>query len=67
MWPSFSHISNLFRFGEEAADNARVWKLYRDSCNDRDQDLLEGWNDTINILLIFVRHISPSHPVLTVD
>ena len=43
-----------FRFGEEATDNARIWKVYRDRAQAEDQDLLEGWNNTLNILLIFV-------------
>lgn len=42
-------------FGEEAADNARVWKVYYDEAIANDRSLLEGWNKTLDILLIFVR------------
>ena len=41
--------------GEAASDNGRVWKIYRDRVKDIDDDLLEGWDDTLNMLLIFVR------------
>ena len=47
-----------YRFGEEAAPNARVWKVYRDAVNELDDDMLHGWTDTLNILLTFV---SSSH------
>jgi len=48
---SASH--HALRFGEEAADNARVWKLYRDRVSDRDDNTIDGWNRTLDILLIF--------------
>jgi len=41
--------------GEAAGDNGRVWKIYRDRVEKVDDDLLEGWNDTLNMLLVFVR------------
>ncbi|KAJ7702786.1 hypothetical protein B0H17DRAFT_1167091 [Mycena rosella] len=41
------------RYGEEAGKNARVWKVYRDKVNKRDADLLDGWNKTLDILLLF--------------
>ncbi|KAH7101335.1 hypothetical protein BKA62DRAFT_596685, partial [Auriculariales sp. MPI-PUGE-AT-0066] len=41
------------RFGEEAGPNARVWRLYRDRVTDLDEDLLQGWHETLNVLLIF--------------
>jgi len=41
--------------GEAAGDNGRVWKIYRDRVKDIDDDLIEGWNDTLNTLLVFVR------------
>jgi len=41
--------------GEAAGDNGRVWKIYRDRVKDIEDDLLEGWNDTLNMLLVFVR------------
>ncbi|KAH7097505.1 hypothetical protein BKA62DRAFT_623816, partial [Auriculariales sp. MPI-PUGE-AT-0066] len=41
------------RFGEEASDHARVWKVYRDRATERDESRVEGWNKTLDILLIF--------------
>lgn len=43
------------KFGEEVADNARVWKVYRDEATEDDKTLLNAWNKTLDILLIFVR------------
>ncbi|KAH7101429.1 hypothetical protein BKA62DRAFT_618815, partial [Auriculariales sp. MPI-PUGE-AT-0066] len=40
-------------FGEEASRNARVWRMYRDRVTDLDEDLLQGWHETLNVLLIF--------------
>jgi hypothetical protein len=37
-----------------------VWKVYRDKANERDADLLDGWNKTLDILLLFVRPIGPT-------
>lgn len=42
------------RFGEEAADNARIWKMYRDNATETGQTTLDGWNRSLDILLIFV-------------
>ncbi|KZV89696.1 hypothetical protein EXIGLDRAFT_617875, partial [Exidia glandulosa HHB12029] len=40
-------------FGSEADDAARVWKVYRAQATLHDNALLEGWNGTLDILLIF--------------
>ncbi|KZV99764.1 hypothetical protein EXIGLDRAFT_215288 [Exidia glandulosa HHB12029] len=40
-------------FGHEMDDSARVWKVYRAHATSHDDALLEGWNETINILLVF--------------
>ncbi|KAH7089301.1 hypothetical protein BKA62DRAFT_161835 [Auriculariales sp. MPI-PUGE-AT-0066] len=40
--------------GEEASPNARVWRVYRDRVTELDDDLLEGWHKTLDVLLIFV-------------
>jgi hypothetical protein len=53
------------RYGEEAGKNARVWKVYRDKVNERDADLLDGWNKTLDILLLFVSTASASLFTLT--
>lgn len=41
-------------FGEEMAPNARVWKVFRDEATAQDEFMLDGWNKTLDILLIFV-------------
>ncbi|KZV82927.1 hypothetical protein EXIGLDRAFT_626369, partial [Exidia glandulosa HHB12029] len=35
------------------APNARVWKVYRDEATAQDEAMLDGWNKTLDILLIF--------------
>lgn len=52
--PRFATNLSVRRFGEEASDGARVWKLYRDRANEQDHDKIDGWNKTLDILLIFV-------------
>ncbi|KAJ7228051.1 hypothetical protein C8J57DRAFT_1673702 [Mycena rebaudengoi] len=39
--------------GEEAGPNARVWWTYLDVAEDFDTERIEGWKDTIDVLLIF--------------
>ena len=41
--------------GEEASDNARVWKIYNDEADAADDDMVRGFRDTIDSLLVFVR------------
>jgi hypothetical protein len=41
--------------GQESADNARVWDVYQQRAIKDDDDLMEGANETINIVLVFVR------------
>lgn len=36
-------------------DGARVWRVYRSEATDYDTGRLEGWNNTVNVLLTFVR------------
>ncbi|KAH7091738.1 hypothetical protein BKA62DRAFT_626232, partial [Auriculariales sp. MPI-PUGE-AT-0066] len=41
-------------FGEAASPNARVWRVYRDRVTELDEDLLDGWHRTLDVLLIFL-------------
>ncbi|KAH7092733.1 hypothetical protein BKA62DRAFT_596971, partial [Auriculariales sp. MPI-PUGE-AT-0066] len=41
------------RHGDEAGPNARVWRVYRDRVTELDEDLMQGWNSTLDVLLIF--------------
>jgi len=43
------------RPGQEASDNARIWRLYQGRMNEMDEDTVSAWNDLINFPLIFVR------------
>ncbi|KAH7097292.1 hypothetical protein BKA62DRAFT_585395, partial [Auriculariales sp. MPI-PUGE-AT-0066] len=40
--------------GEEASPNARVWRVYRDRVTELDDNLLERWHKTLDVILIFV-------------
>ncbi|KZV80115.1 hypothetical protein EXIGLDRAFT_781413 [Exidia glandulosa HHB12029] len=40
-------------YGEEISDGARVWKVYRGEVTEQDKELMDGWNKTLDILLIF--------------
>ncbi|KAH8824325.1 hypothetical protein DL96DRAFT_1613736 [Flagelloscypha sp. PMI_526] len=39
--------------GEEAGDNARVWRIYMDEADVYDDDMIRGFRDTIDSLLVF--------------
>ncbi|GAW04980.1 hypothetical protein LENED_006810 [Lentinula edodes] len=39
--------------GEEMRENARVFKVYLDEANDFDDDMLRGFRETIDSLLVF--------------
>ncbi|KIK53131.1 hypothetical protein GYMLUDRAFT_250562 [Collybiopsis luxurians FD-317 M1] len=41
-------------FSEEFKENARVWKVYLDEAESYDDEMLRGFKDTIDSLLIFV-------------
>ncbi|KAH7092731.1 hypothetical protein BKA62DRAFT_834680 [Auriculariales sp. MPI-PUGE-AT-0066] len=41
------------RHGEEAGPSARVWRVYRDRVMELDENLIKGWNSTLDVLLIF--------------
>ena len=41
-----------------------MWKVYREAVTDVDNDMLDGWTDTLNILLTFVSEFSASATIL---
>ncbi|KAF5353824.1 hypothetical protein D9758_010631 [Tetrapyrgos nigripes] len=41
-------------FGKEASENARVWKVYLDEAETFDDEMLKGFRDTLDALLVFV-------------
>jgi hypothetical protein len=34
--------------------NARVWRVYLDEAELNDRDMVEGWKDAMDVLLVFV-------------
>ncbi|KAK7440421.1 hypothetical protein VKT23_017059 [Stygiomarasmius scandens] len=40
-------------YGEEAGEDARIWKAYLDEAEAYDDEMLRGFRDTINSLLVF--------------
>ncbi|KAF5333028.1 hypothetical protein D9758_017222 [Tetrapyrgos nigripes] len=40
-------------FGKEASENARVWKVYLDEAETFDDEMLNGFRDTLDALLVF--------------
>ncbi|KZV91415.1 hypothetical protein EXIGLDRAFT_769951 [Exidia glandulosa HHB12029] len=40
-------------FGDEVEPHARVWKIYRDEATTHDEPMVDLWNKTLDILLIF--------------
>ncbi|KAH7096511.1 hypothetical protein BKA62DRAFT_590278, partial [Auriculariales sp. MPI-PUGE-AT-0066] len=41
------------KYGEELGLNARLFKIYRDRVTEKDEELVNGWNDTLNFMLVF--------------
>ncbi|KAH7096488.1 hypothetical protein BKA62DRAFT_644311, partial [Auriculariales sp. MPI-PUGE-AT-0066] len=41
------------KYGSELDPNARVFKMYRDRVTEKDENLVHGWHDTLNVLLVF--------------
>ncbi|KAK7445071.1 hypothetical protein VKT23_014933 [Stygiomarasmius scandens] len=40
-------------YGEEAGEDARIWKVYLDEAEAYDDEMLKGFRETINSLLVF--------------
>ena len=49
---------------KEMAPNARFWRVYLDEAHIYDAEMIEGWRDTLDVLLVFVRsffcYVAPS-------
>lgn len=45
--------------GEEAGEYARVWLTYLDETEQYDRDKIDGWKDTIDVLMVLVRKLCP--------
>jgi hypothetical protein len=46
----------LERLGEELAPDSSVWPTYVATAGAHDKDMVDGWNKSLDVLLIFVRH-----------
>lgn len=57
--PRSAYLSNPASVspGQETAGNARVWKIYRDRMSESDEIKINGWNKTLDTILIFVRDL----------
>jgi hypothetical protein len=51
----YDHRYPSDKFGEEMGPGARVWRVYLDEAELNDRDMVEGWKDGIDVLLVFVR------------
>lgn len=45
---------------KELGPSARVWKMYGDEAKKYDDDLITGWRESLDVLLIFVSPLSSS-------
>ena len=50
-------------YGEELGSNARFWHVLLDEGRVHDAELVDGWRDTLDVLLVFVGH--PSNKMCT--
>lgn len=42
-------------YGDELGSNARFWRVLLDEGQAYDAEMIEGWRDTLDVLLVFVR------------
>ncbi|KAF5338298.1 hypothetical protein D9758_015768 [Tetrapyrgos nigripes] len=47
-------VHTLDELGKEASENARVWKVYLDEAETFDDEMLKGFRDTLDALLVFI-------------
>ncbi len=50
---------------EEMGPFARVWRTYLEECGAFDMEMLEGWRDGLDVLLVFVSALFNSHCIFT--
>lgn len=48
-------------YGEECGPNARVFKVYHQEATTYDNDMISQLSDSSDVLLVFVRALSPVH------
>ena len=49
-------------YGAEAGQNARVWRVYLDETEQFDNDMIQGFRDTLDVHLVFVRTSNMHRP-----
>lgn len=42
------------RLGEELANQSNIWPVYVASAAERDAEIVDGWNKSLDVLLLFV-------------
>ena len=50
----YENIYPTDAYGDETGPNARVWKTYLDECHNYDEEQMNGWKESIDMLMIFV-------------
>ncbi|KAH7097814.1 hypothetical protein BKA62DRAFT_773941 [Auriculariales sp. MPI-PUGE-AT-0066] len=55
------------KYGEELEPNARLFKVYRDRVTEKDEDLVQGWHEMLNVLLVFAGLFSAVLTALLVE
>ncbi|KZW02313.1 hypothetical protein EXIGLDRAFT_594657, partial [Exidia glandulosa HHB12029] len=53
--------------GDEIGEAARVWKVYRAEAEAHDNTMLDGWNKTLDVLLIFAGLFSAVATAFLID
>ena len=50
----YEQIYEPDKYGQEMGPEARVWRVYLDEAEIYDRELLDGYRDTLDVLLVFV-------------
>ena len=50
----YSEIYPEDPYGAEVGENARVWRVYLDESGQFDDDMIQGFRDTLDVHLVFV-------------
>jgi hypothetical protein len=53
-WDEYNFKYPEDEYGKEFGPNARVWRLCNDENERFDAEMIQGWRDTADVLLVFV-------------
>jgi hypothetical protein len=48
----------LEKMGDELAPDSNVWRTYIAAAGSHDKDMVDSWNQSLDVLLIFVHHFT---------